>query len=162
MPSPVLPWDPLEIGPDVHAGRVEPDEEWFLLFICLVDEVESPSKKFFVDRLHAFLRERTRVLALLVAPFAKPWIWRGRVRTRGHAFQHAARREPRLEGGILRVVLVFRLLFGVQVVHVAEKHVEAVHGRQMLVAVAQMVLAELACHVALGLKQVGNGRVFVA
>ena len=32
----------------------------------------------------------------------------------------------------------------------------------MLIAVAKMVLAELTGHVALGLKEVGNGRVFVA
>jgi hypothetical protein len=41
------------------------------------------------------------------------------------------------------VVGVLRLLLGVQVVEVAEELVEAVHRRQMLVAVAQVVLPEL-------------------
>jgi hypothetical protein len=39
---------------------------------------------------------------------------------------------------------VLRLLLGVEVVQVAEELVEAVVGGQVLVAVAQVVLAELA------------------
>jgi hypothetical protein len=46
---------------------------------------------------------------------------------------------------------MLRLLLGVEVVEVAEELVEAVHGRQELVAVAQVVLAELAGGVASGL-----------
>ena len=41
-----------------------------------------------------------------------------------------------------------RLLFGIQVIQVAEELVEAVLGRQVLIAVAQMVLAELSGRVA--------------
>src|SRR6476620_2511776 len=44
---------------------------------------------------------------------------------------------------ILRIVRQFRLLLGVEMVEIAEELVEAVHGRQRLVAVADMVLAEL-------------------
>ena len=46
-------------------------------------------------------------------------------------------------------------------VEVAEELVEAVAGWQHLVAVAQMVLAELAGDVALRLEQRGDGRVFL-
>ena len=49
---------------------------------------------------------------------------------------------------MLRVVAVFRLLLGVEVVEIAEEFVEAVVGRQEFVLVAEMVLAELAGHVA--------------
>ena len=63
------------------------------------------------------------------------------------------------ELGVLRVVEVLGLLRGVQVVEVAEILVEAVHRRQMLVAVAEVVLAELAGGVALRLEQRGDGRV---
>ena len=75
--------------------------------------------------------------------------------------EHAARAEPLLERGILRVVGVLGLLFGVQVVEVAEELVEAVDRGDELVAVAQVVLAELAGRVASRLEQVGNRRVLV-
>jgi hypothetical protein len=59
------------------------------------------------------------------------------------------------------MVGVFRLLFGVQVIEVAEEHVESVHRRQEFVAVAEVVLAELSRGVALRLQQFGNSRVLV-
>ena len=57
------------------------------------------------------------------------------------------------------VVELLRLLFGVQVVEIAEPFVEAVHGRQELVAIAQVVLAELAGGVALRLQDFGQRRI---
>ncbi len=51
------------------------------------------------------------------------------------------------------------LLLGVEVVQVAEELVEAVHGRQELVEVAEMVLAELPGRVAERLEQLGDRRV---
>ena len=101
-----------------------------------------------VDRLHALLGQRAGVLDLL-----------GAVRV-GPGVDHAARPELLAELGVLRVVLVLRLFLGVQVVEVAEELVEAVVGRQVLVVVAEVVLAELAGGVALGLEQTGDGRVF--
>ena len=49
---------------------------------------------------------------------------------------------------MLQVVAVFRLLLSVEVVEIAEEFVEAVVGRREFVLVAEMVLAELAGHVA--------------
>ena len=63
------------------------------------------------------------------------------------------------KAGILGIVGVFRLLLGVEVVEVAEELVEAVRGRQELVAVAEVVLAELAGDVAERLEQLGDGRI---
>ena len=60
---------------------------------------------------------------------------------------------------ILRVVGQLRLFLGVQVVEVAEELVEAVHRRQVLVAIAEVVLAELAGGVAERLEQLGDRRV---
>jgi hypothetical protein len=77
----------------------------------------------------------------------------------------AARPESFLKGRtvgelqVARVVLVLRLLLGVEVVEVAEELVEAVVGGQELVLVAEVVLAELAGGVAAGLEQPGDGRV---
>ena len=53
------------------------------------------------------------------------------------------------ERGVLRIVLVLRLLLGIQMVEIAEELVEAVHRRQELVLVAEMVLAELPGGIAL-------------
>ena len=79
----------------------------------------------------------TGVLDLLAALAVRPGV------------EHAARAVLLPELRILRVVVGLRLLLGVQVVEVAEELVEAVHGRQVLVAVAEVVLAELAGDVAL-------------
>src|SRR3972149_8345208 len=56
---------------------------------------------------------------------------------------------------------MLRFVLGVEVVEGAEELVEAVGRGQVLVAVAQMVLAELPGHVALRLEQVGQRRVFL-
>src|SRR5262249_34013891 len=55
-----------------------------------------------------------------------------------------------------------RLFLGVQVIEVAEELVEAVHGREVLVAVAEVVLAELSRGIAQGLQQLGDGRILGA
>ena len=77
------------------------------------------------------------------------------------AMKHAARAELLLELGVLRVVGVLGLLFRVEVVEVAEELVEAVNGRQVLVVVAQVVLAELAARVTVRLEQLGDRRVLL-
>ena len=60
---------------------------------------------------------------------------------------------------ILWVDLVFRFLLGVKVVEIAEELVEAVHRGKELVAVAEVVLAELAGGIAQWLQQIGNGGI---
>ncbi len=72
--------------------------------------------------------------------------------------QHAARAVILFELRILRIVVGLRLFLGIEVVEIAEELVEAVHGRQMLVAVPEVVFAELAGDVALLLQQVRDGR----
>ncbi len=61
-----------------------------------------------------------------------------------------------LNAGSLRIVLLFGVLFGVEVVQVAEEFVEAVHRRQVLVAIAEVILAELSGGVALSLQHLGK------
>ena len=63
------------------------------------------------------------------------------------------------EVGRRRPVRQLRLLLGIQVVEVAEELVEAVHGREELVLVAQMVLAELSGGIAQRLEQLSDRRV---
>ena len=73
---------------------------------------------------------------------------------------HDAARSERLlevrEVLFVGIVVLFRLLLGVEVVEVAVKLVEAMIGRQHRVQVAEMVLAELAGRVALILERGGD------
>ena len=73
----------------------------------------------------------------------------------------AARTELLLEVGIFRIVGILRFLLGIQMIQVAEKLIETVHRRQHLVAVAEVVLAELTRQIALSSEQSGDGRVFL-
>jgi hypothetical protein len=66
-----------------------------------------------------------------------------------------------MESWVLRVVGIFRLLLRIEVVEVAVELVEAVHGRQVFVAVAEMIFADLRGHVAVGLQELRDRRVLV-
>ena len=78
----------------------------------------------------------------------------------GPGVHDPARAEFLPELGRLRVVGILRLFLGVEVIEVAEELVEAVDGREELVQVAQMVLAELSGRVAEVLHEVGDARIF--
>src|SRR5204863_9082533 len=90
---------------------------------------------------------------------------RARVRDRlpalpvGDAVQNAARTELLLERRILGIVGQLRLLLGVQVIQIAEELVEAMYGRQVFVAVTEVVLPELAGCIAERLEQLGDRRI---
>ena len=71
---------------------------------------------------------------------------------------HVARAD--LVQQFLRIVGVGRVLHRVEVIEVAEELVEAVHRRQELVQVAEVVLAELAGGVAHALERGGDGHGF--
>ena len=137
----------LQPRPDMHPRRVEPGEEGPVGPMRAVDEVQRASQEFLIHRFHPLHGQRAGILDALGAVRVRPGL------------QHAARRELAAEFGVARVVRVFRLVFGIQVVEAAEELVEAVHRRQMFVAVAQVVLAELAGGVAERLQQAGDGRV---
>ena len=123
---------------------------------CRSMKSSDAGEELLVHRFHALARERAGVLDGLLADAAEARIL-GRIVAVGRlALQHAARAELGAELGVLRVVGVLRLLLGIEVVEVAEELVEAVHRRQELVAVAEMVLAELAGGVALRLQQLGD------
>ena len=79
----------------------------------------------------------------------------------GRAAQDAARTEAELELQILRIVRVLGLVLGIEVIEVAKKLVEAMDRGQELVAVAEMVLAELPGHIAERLEQLGERRILV-
>ena len=112
-----------------------------------LDEIDCGVAEFAVAGFHPLLGERAGVLDALGAVAVGPGV------------QHAARPEPLAELRILRIVRLFGFLFGVEVIQVAEELVKAVHRGQVLVAVAEVVLAKLARGVALRLERGGDRRV---
>src|SRR6185436_8632749 len=106
------------------------------------------------------LGERSGVLALLFAPGTEAGILAGRIGRCSYTLHHAARTELCPEGWIFRIVGILRLVLGIQMVKIAEEFVEAVHGRQEFVAVAEMILSELSGRIALRLQKLGDGRIF--
>ena len=141
--------------PEVHARAVPPHEPRLARRMLLANELHGPVRRFIVNRLHAFLGQWSRIFAALLPPRAESSRFGLVVFLGCIAVQNAARAEV-LEKGlavgqypVTRVVFVLRLFFGVQVIQVAEEFVEAVHGRQVLVAIALVVLAELAGRVSL-------------
>src|SRR6476619_3766324 len=133
---------------EMHPGSVPPQEERALGRHLALHEVNRRIHGLVVDRLHAFDGKRTGVLDVLLANLAPARIDSLIVDVGGKRSDHAPRTELRLERWILRIIGIFWLFLGVQVIEIAEKLVEAMHGRQELVAVAEMVLAELPCGVA--------------
>ena len=134
----------LEVRKNVHAGGVPPKEEGFVLFCGTLHEVEGLLVHFLVNGLHTLLGERSGVLDATV----------------GKAVYDAAGAEFLFEIGVLRVVGILGFLLGVEVVEISKKLVEAVVGREHVVAVAEVVFSELAGDIALRLKQRRDGGVF--
>ena len=143
----------LDVGAEVHAGAVPPAEERFALLVHASDEILGGGDGFLINGLHALLGQRTGVLDGLAALAV------------GLAMEHTARTERLAKGfavgqlHVAGVVLVFRFLLGIEVIEVAEEFIEAVHGRQVFVAVALVVLAELSGGVAEALHDGGHGDV---
>ena len=109
-----------------------------------------------------FRRQRPGVLDPLLADAPPTRVLLRVVLVRRPAAEHAARAEALaelLEAVLRRIVRVLRILLGVQVVEVAEELVEPVDGRQELVLVTEMVLAELPGRVAVVLEELGDRRV---
>ncbi len=130
---------------------------------CLaLDEVEPVLEHLVVDRLHPLLRQRAGVLDPLPADTAEALVLGVVVLVGRPGVDDAARPEALAEMREVlgrRPVRQLRLLLRVQVVEVAEELVEAVHGRQVLVQVAEVVLAELPRRVAERLQQLGDRHV---
>src|SRR6202043_514384 len=85
----------LEPGPDMHAARIEPDEERLLVPVRTADEVDRGPEELLVDRLHALLGERAGVLAFLLAPRPEARVVARRVGRGRDALENAARPEAR-------------------------------------------------------------------
>ncbi len=143
----------------VHAGRVEVAEPRRAFLGLAIHEIERGVEEFLIHRLHALTVERAGVFNGLLADPAELRIDRRIILVGRLALEHAAGTVALAELRVLRVVLVLRLFLRVEVVEVAEELIEAVHRRQVLVAVPQMVLAELAGRVAESLHELPDGGI---
>src|SRR5262249_15913749 len=132
-----------------------------LLPVRTIDEVERGIKKLLVDILHALLCQRTGVFAVLLAPFAEARVFAWGLGDGSGAAEHSTRTELQPELKILRIVGVLGLVFGIEVIKIAKELIEAMHGWEKLVGVAEMVLTELSGHVAQWLEQFGKRRVLL-
>ena len=152
----------LGVGAEVHVGEVHPDQGGLAGLVLALDEIDGARGDVVVDRLHALLGQRAGVDTGLLADAAEARLDRGIVLVGGLAVEHAARAELRAERRVLRVIRQLGLFLGIEVIEVAVELVEAVHRRQEFVAVAQMVLAELAGRIALRLQQLGDRGILLA
>ena len=125
------------VGPEMHASGVKPHKERLVLFGGALNKLLGAVEKFEIHRLHALFIKRPRIRHAAV----------------GEAMHHTARTKTLPKGGVLRVVRILRLLFGVEVIEVAKEFVEPVLGGQKFIAVTEVVFSKLSCRVALLLEQ---------
>ena len=157
-----------QVREGVAARGVVPEEERLSRLHRAVDEVARALHQVRIDVFHAHLgsgihprmrRQRTGVRDLLLADAAPARIL-GRVVDVGRdAVDDVARAEPRTKFLALRVLRVVRLLQRIEVVEDAVELVEAVDRGQVLVAIPQVVLADLRGRVAEGLEDVADRRI---
>ena len=126
----------------MHPGSGEPEEERLFSFYRTVDKVHAGGQELIVGSLHPLTSHRSGVYD----------------RSAGGGLDHSTRTVFLMESRILRIVVGLGLFLGVQVVKVAVEFVKTVSRGQMLVAVAEVVLSELAGDVPLLLEQIGHGR----
>ena len=89
----------------MHSRGVIPDEKWFLRCVCHVHEIKRKLSDFLINGLHALNVQRASVFDLAICD--------GVNYTTG----------PKLLGEfrILWVILIFRFVFGIEVVQVSKK-----------------------------------------
>src|ERR1700761_1597230 len=98
---------------DVHPGGIEPDEERPIGPGLTADEVLRRPQELLIHGGHACDIQWTGVFDLAV----------------GRRLDDAARPILLPESRVLRIEIAFRLLFGVEMIEIAEELVEAVLGR---------------------------------
>src|SRR3974390_3397176 len=135
----------------MHVGEIYPDKKRLAGSGLTFDEVGGAASNVVVDCLHALFGQGTGVMDRLFADPAKTRVDGRVIGGAGLAVEHAARSEPLAkiwEIARVRVIRQFRLFLGVEVIEIAKKFIKTMHGRQVFVAFAEVVLAELSRRVA--------------
>ena len=140
---------------DVHSRRVEPNEERFVVLFGLIHEIDCKIANLIIHRFHALGIERAGILDPLHTDLTPPRHFGGIILVGGIAVDHVARAHDVQQ--VLRIVGMCWIFHRIEVIKIAEEFVEAVDGRQELVFVAKMILAELAGRVAHRFQYCGNG-----
>ena len=151
----------LGVGAEVHVGGVHPNEERLAGLCCRL--MKSTARSVMSSSMVTIRSLVSGPVSLhtCLPTLPKRGSTVGSSMSEALQSMHAARAELGAERRVFRVVRQFRLFLGVEVIEVAVELVEAVHGRQKFVAVAEVVLAELSGGVAERLEQFGDRRVFL-
>src|SRR5215813_6764618 len=155
----------LWMSAEMHVRKVDPEKEGLAGLGLPLDEIGGTGGNVVVDRFHPLFCERAGVVDGLPADPAEALVRRRVIVVGGLAVQYPARTEPFAKvRKILRVRVIgqFRLFLGIQVVEVAEELVETVDRRQIFIAVAEVVLADLPGRISQWLQELGDGRVQLA
>ena len=147
-------------GIHVHPTSVEPHEERLVRLLRALHEVQAGGHERLIHCLHPLLAELAGVLDSLFADLAEAGIDCRIVHLGGIAMQHATSAVFLKELRILWIVHLLELLLGVEMIEIAKELVESMHGRQVLVTVAEVVLAELSGSVSEGLEHFRQSRRF--
>ena len=155
-----------EISEDVHAGGVVPDEEGLAVLLGLVHEAIGVADQHLVKGLHVVLgfAPLLPVLQPVILGNGAQWAFIHNpsvCRLRPSAASRWVVRVGRPAVGqiaragfvdpVLRIIEPVGVGHGIEVVEIAKEFVEAMHAREILIQVAEVVLAKLAGFVALGL-----------
>src|SRR5215472_1708154 len=146
------------MGHNVHAGRVEPHEEWLVSRLCFVHELQRKIEDLVVYRLHPFWIKRSGIFDLLLADFTPARHVRRVVRIRGPAVDHVAWTD--LVQQVLRIVRMRRVFHRVEMIEITEEFIEAVDGGQEFILVTKMVLTELTGRIAQRFERSRDGASF--
>ena len=154
----------LGVRAEMHVRHIHPDEERGVRLVLALDEIHTRAGGLVVDGFHSLLGQRSGVLDALLADGPVPVVDLARIFLGGPRMNDAPREQRRaqqgrfLGGGVIRV---FRLFLGVEVIEIPEELVEPVRGRQELVQVAEMILAELPGRVTQRFEQLGDRGIFL-
>src|SRR5262245_42494722 len=102
------------MGDDMHARGVEPDEEWLVLPLRLIDEGKCVLENFIIPRFHPLRIERAGILDALLADFSPARLHRLVIGVARPGMEHVAWTDPVLER--LRVVAMRRVFHRVEVI----------------------------------------------
>ena len=94
-----------------------------------------------IDCFHSLWRKRTGVLDFLFANCPPSRILRQIVLVGRPAMKHVTRTDFVLE--LRRIIAVERIFHGIEVVQIAEELIKPMNGWQKLIAITEVVLAEL-------------------
>ncbi len=131
-----------EMGDDVHPGRIDPAEERLAVRFGLVNELQCDVTDFVVHGFHPLGKECACVFDFLFADLSPARHLGGVILISGPAMDHVARADDVQQ--LLWIAWVRGVFHRIEVIEVDEELIEAMHGRQVFIEIAEVVFAKLA------------------